>query len=115
MAIQEIAIQGINALTGLTNAIGGLVDKGQQVRYQQAISELSAQQQQELNSALLRTNSQSQRQQILASVLGQIGQARVNALTALQAQKQKTTTIVIVSIIGGIVLLGVTYLIIKKR
>lgn len=100
MPAEQLILQGVNALTGLTNAVGGLVDKNKQVRYQQALTSMSAENQQKLNDALLSANSEAQRQQILASVLGSIGQARVEALSKLQSQKQKNTAILL---IGGLV------------
>lgn len=106
---------GVSAVTGIATAISGTSDAAKRRLYEQNLGLLSLDQQKALNKQLIAANSEDARQAILANTLGQIGSARVNALSAVQVEKEKTKKVLTIAAIAGVVLVLGIVVILKKR
>lgn len=110
------ASQVVTAVTGVVNSIAGISDMNKRRLYEQNLGLLSLDQKAKLDQLLRSAQSEDARQAILAQTLSTSNSARIDALAKVQAEKEKTKkTILVVSIIGGIVLLGGLLLILAKR
>lgn len=110
------ASQAVSAVTGVVNSIASISDMSKRRLYEQNLGLLSLDQKAKLEGLLRSANSEDARQAILSQTLSSTNTARIDALAKVQAEKEKTKkTILVVSIIGGIVLLGGLLLILAKR
>jgi uncharacterized membrane protein len=116
MAVPVMAISaGVSAVTGIVTAISGTSDAEKRRLYEQNIGLLTLDQQKILNKQLLAANSETARQQILGNTLGSIGTARVNALSTVQVEKEKTKKVVTIAIIAVVLVVVGLVVILKKR
>lgn len=107
-----IVTTGIEAV----KAISGTSDAAKRRTYERNLAFLSADDKKKLDKLLLQSGSQQAKEQILAQTLGQVGSARVQALSQLQVEREKTNkTILVIASIAGILLLGGIVLILAKR
>jgi hypothetical protein len=115
MAFVAIAA-GVGAGAAVASAIGSTSDVNKRRLYAQNLGLLDFDQKKKLNDALLATNSEAARQQLLADVLGKVNTARVDALGKLAQEKEKTKkTLITVAIIAGSVLTLGLLLVFYKR
>lgn len=116
MAVPVMAIAAVaSSVTGIANAISGTSDAAKRRLYEQNIGLLNLDQQKALNKQLINANSEDARQAILANTLGQIGSARVNALSAVQVEKEKTKKVLTIAAVVGLALVIGLVVILKKR
>ena len=99
----------------IATTINGINDVNTRRKFEQNLSALSLDQQKALNTAMINANSESQRLAILGSVLGGTSQSRINAITQIQNEKEKTKKIVTVSIILGLVVIAAIVLTLQKK
>lgn len=116
MAFVATAAAVVGAGAGVASAIGSTSDANKRRLYAQNLSLLDFDQKKKLNDALLATNSEAAKQQLLADVLGKLNTARVDSLGKLAQEKEKTKkTLITVAIIAGSVLtLGLLLVFYKK-
>lgn len=116
MAVPIAAVSaGVSAVTGIVNSITNISDASKRRLYEQNLGLLNVEQRAKLEALLRKANSEDARQQILAQTLGTANTARIDALAKVQAEREKTKkTIIVVSIIGVVLLLG-TVLILKAK
>ena len=115
MAFVAIAA-GVGAGAGVASAIASTSDANKRRLYAQNLSLLDFDQKKKLNDALLATNSEAAKQQLLADVLGKINTARVDSLGKLAQEKEKTKkTLLTVAIIAGSVLTLGLFLVFYKK
>jgi hypothetical protein len=107
----------VGAGAGVASAIGSTSDANKRRLYTQNLGLLDLDQKKKLNDALLATNSEAAKQQLLADVLGKINTARVDSLGKLAQEKEKTKkTLITVAIIAGSVLtLGLLIIFAKRK
>ena len=111
-----VATAIIGAGTGIATAIASTDDANKRRLYAQNLGLLDLDQKKKLNDALLASNSEAARQQILGDVLGKINTARVDSLGKLAQEKEKTKkTLIPVAIIAGSVLTLGLLLVFYKR
>lgn len=115
MPITATIITGaVNAVSGLTTAVSGISDTQKRRLYEQNLANLSFEQKLQIEKMLKDAGSEDSRQAILQQTLGGLSGARINALTAVNVEKQKTKKvlwIVGLSLVG----LGIIAAIIIKR
>jgi hypothetical protein len=105
----------VSAGTSIVQAISGTSDAAKRRIYEQNLGLLSLDEKRKLERMLMEAGNDQARQQILASTLGTLGTARINALATVQAEKEKTKkTIIILSIVAGIVVIGGLFYVSKK-
>lgn len=115
MAVPLI-IAGVGAATGVANAITGTIDANKRRIYEQNLGLLNLDQKAKLEGLLREAKSEEARQAILAQTLSTTNSARIDALAKVQTEKEKTKkTILVASIVGGVILLGGLLLILAKR
>jgi hypothetical protein len=107
----------VGSLTGIVNTIAGTSDMTKRRNYVQNLAALDYDQKVALNKQLLASNSNDARQAILTNVLGQLDTARINGLATVQTEKEKTakTVTTVAIVVGGILLLGVIVLKLKRK
>ena len=99
----------------IVNAITGTSDAAKRRIYEQNLALLNVDEKRKLEKLLRESNSEQARQQVLASTLGSLGTARIEALSRLQQEREKTKkTVLILSIVGGVVLIGGLLFVLKK-
>lgn len=113
--ITSAATAAVDIAATIATTINGINDVNTRRRYEQALSSLDNDQKQVLNNALINAQSESQRLAIMAQVLGGNSQTRINALAGLQAEKEKTKKVVLVSVILGVVVIGAIILITVRK
>lgn len=109
------AAQVVQAGAAVVSTISSISDASKRRLYEQNLGLLSLDQQKALNKQLIAANSEDARQAILANTLGQIGSARVNALSAVQVEKEKTKKVLTIAAIAGLALVVGLVVILKKR
>ena len=104
-------------LANTANAIAQISDMAKRRKFEQNLASLSLDQKMALDKQLMDANSDSARQQILGDVLGKLDVARINGLTTVQTEKEKTNkTVMTVGIIAASVLvLGFMFITLKKK
>jgi LPXTG-motif cell wall-anchored protein len=117
MAYVMAATAVVGTLTGIVNSVASISDMNKRRNFVQALSALDNDQKLALNKQLLDAKSNDARQAIIGNILGQLDTARIQGLTTVQTEKEKTNkTVTTVAIIAGaVLLLGVIVLMIKKR
>lgn len=115
MPIPFIAIAAaISAASSAGGAVAGASGAAKQRMYQKNLDLLTLDQKKALEKQLMGAKSEEARQAILASTLGAISSARVQALGDIQKEKEKTKKVLLItgaSIVGLLLLV----LIIKKK
>ena len=102
--------------TAIAGTIAGTRDSRLRVQYEQALSTLDFDQKKQLNDALLKSNNENTRQQILANALGGVSQARVQGLSDIALEREKTNKVVtILAVVAGIGLLGFLLITLKEK
>ena len=108
-AIVGTGIEAVKAISGVGEAEKRRI-------YERNLTFLSADDKKKLDKLLIQANTNQAKQQILAATLGQVGSARIQALSQLEAEKEKTNkTILIIASVAGILLLGGIILILAKN
>jgi hypothetical protein len=117
MPIVATAIAATQAVTSLVDTITNIADKNKRRLYEQNLASLSFSQQEALARFVNNQASEEAKLKILADTLGRLNKARINSITQIEAEKEKTRKYLYVTLaIGGIMLLGVfMYVGIKKR
>lgn len=117
MAVPVAAISaGVSAVTGVVNSITSITDANKRRMYEQNLGLLTLEQRAKLEELMRKAGSETARQQILAQTLGTANTARIDALAKVQAEREKTKkTVLVVSIIGGVILLGGILFILAKN
>lgn len=112
-----VAIAAVSAAVSIGSSIAGVSDANKRRLYEQNLALLNVDEKRKLDSMLQSAKSEEARQQILASTLGTIGSARVNALAQVQAEKEKTKKTLLIVGIGAVVVLvvGLIYISTKKK
>jgi hypothetical protein len=106
----------VSAGVGLVQTISGTSDAQKRRTYEQNMAFLSADDKKRLDKLLIEAKTKEAREQILAQTLGQVGSARVEAISRLEAEREKTNkTLLIIASITGILLLGGIVLILTKK
>lgn len=97
-------------------AIAGTSDAAKRRLYEQNLASLNADDKKKLDKLLIQANTEQAKQQILASTLGQVASARVQAIAQLEAEREKSNkTFLLVASVAGILLLGGIVLILAKK
>lgn len=91
-----IASQVANALANVTNAVTNTMDASKRRKYEQNLANLSFDQKVILNKELANAKSDSDKQAILGNVLGGLSSSRIDALSKIQVEREKTKKIVII-------------------
>lgn len=116
LAAVQAGASAVQAVAGVVNSIAGISDMNKRRLYEQNLGLLNLDQKAKLDQLLRSAKSEEARQAILAQTLSTANSARIDALAKVQAEKEKTKkTVLVVSIVGGIVLLGGLLLILAKR
>lgn len=97
----------VNATLGIATTIQGIKDTKQAKEYQKAINNLSYEDQKKLNLKLLQASTQNERLKIMGDSV-----AAIKAAQVVQAEKNKTTRILI--FLGGGLAILLTALIVKR-
>ncbi len=104
-----------SAGAGIAGGIAGTRDARLRTQYEQQLSLLDYDQKKQLNDALIKAQSETSRQQILANALGGVSQARVQTFGNIALEREKTNQVVtILGVIAGIGLLGFLLFTAKK-
>jgi hypothetical protein len=115
MAVQ-VALAAVQTVTDVVAAIASINDMGKRRLYEQNLGLLTFDQKEKLERLMMQAGSEQARQQILAQTLGSSNVARIDGLAKVQAEKEKTKkTVLVVSIIGGVVLIGALIFLVKRR
>jgi hypothetical protein len=96
-----IATGVASAVSGLVNSVTSISDTSKRRLYEQNLASLSFDQKLAIDKMLKEASSEDARQQILQQTLGNLGGARINALSIVQVEKEKTKKTIL--IIGGII------------
>lgn len=107
----DIAQAGVS----IVSALSGTSDAAKRRIYEQNLALLNVDEKRKLEKLLRDAGSEQARQQVLAATLGQLGTARIEALSRLEQEREKTKkTVLILSIVGGVVLIGGLIFVLKK-
>lgn len=116
LAAVQAGASAVQAVAGVVNSIAGISDMNKRRLYEQNLGLLNLDQKAKLDQLLRSAKSEEARQAILAQTLSTANSARIDALAKVQTEKEKTKkTVLVVSIVGGIILLGGLLLILAKR
>lgn len=110
-----LIIAAIGAAASVGGAVKGGIDADKKRRFEQNLALLNVDQQKQLEDALRNAKSEEARQKIIGDVLGSVGGARIDALSRLQQEKEKTKkTLLVVGIAGGVLLILTLILVNRK-
>lgn len=103
----------LNLIPGLANTVTSTIDAGKRRNFEQALSNLSMAQQEELNKKLLSTKLQTDREAILANALTQLQNTKITQET--EKRKLDNTIKVTLIIAGSVIIVGLIGVIIYKQ
>jgi hypothetical protein len=111
-----IATAAVSAVSGLVNSVTDITDKTKRRLYEQNLASLSFDQKLAIDKMLKEASSEDARQQILQQTLGNLGGARINAISVVQVEKEKTkkTMLIIGGIIAVLAVVGIIVTLNKK-
>lgn len=99
---------GVKAFTNITSSITSVVDTGKKRQYEQAVSNLSFEQQKKLNEQLLKAKSQQDRIAILSNVALQVQESK-------KARQTKEIIILSVVVLGSALAILAAVYVLKKK
>ena len=85
-----------NALANVTNAITNTMDASKRRKYEQNLANLSFDQKVQLNKELSNAKTDSDKQAVLGNVLGGLTSSRIDAISKVQVEREKTKKIIII-------------------
>ena len=92
-----VVVTGIaNTLANVTNAVSNTIDSTKRRKYEKNLANLSYDQKIALNKELANAKSDSDKQAILGSVLGGLSSSRIDAISKVQVEREKTKKIIII-------------------
>jgi hypothetical protein len=91
-----IATGVANALANVTNAVTNTMDASKRRKYEQNLANLSFDQKVLLNKELANAKTDSDKQAILGNILGGLSSSRIDALSKVQVEREKTKNIIII-------------------
>jgi hypothetical protein len=106
-----------NALANVTNAVTNTMDASKRRKYEQNLANLSFDQKVQLNKELAYAKTDSEKQAVLGNILGGLTSSRIDAISKVQVEREKTKKIIIilgisfVSVITSVII----YLNFKKK
>ena len=111
-----IATAAASAVSGLVNSVTNISNTGKRRLYEQNLASLSFDQKLAIDKMLKEASSEEARQQILQQTLGNLGGARINAISLVQVEKEKTkkTMLIIGGIIAVLAVVGIIVTLKKK-
>jgi hypothetical protein len=97
-----------NALANVTNAVTNTMDAAKRRKYEQNLASLSYDQKLVLEKQLSKAKNEQEKQNLLGSVLGGLSSSRIDALSRVQIEKEKTKKVLLILVSSfGIVVLGI--------
>jgi hypothetical protein len=110
-----IATGVASALSGLVTSVTNISDTQKRRLFEQNLATLSYDQKLALNKLVSEAGSEDARQAILQQTLGNLGGARIGALSQVQVEKEKTkkTLWIIGGVIGVLAIIG--FIVTSKR
>lgn len=110
-----VIIAAIAAAASVGGAVKGGVDADKKRKFEQNLALLNKDQQKQLEYALINAKSEEARLKIISDVLGSSGNARIDALSRLQQEREKTKkTLLVVGIVGGVLVI-LTFILARKK
>jgi hypothetical protein len=85
-----------NALANVTNAVTNTMDASKRRKYEQNLANLSFDQKVKLDKELANAKSDADKQALLGNVLGGLSSSRIDALSRVQVEREKTKKIIII-------------------
>lgn len=85
-----------NSLANVTNAVTNTIDATKRRKYEQNLANLSFDQKVQLNKELANAKTDSDKQSILGNVLGGLSSSRIDAISKVQVEREKTKKIIII-------------------
>jgi len=111
-----IGIAAVGAVTSVVNTVSNVSDMKKRRLYEQNLASLSYDQKEALGKLLQKQTSEEAKMQILSDTLGKLNTARINSLTQIETEKQKTKKyLYVVLAVGAIVLIGGGILLLKRN
>jgi len=112
-----IATGVATAVSGLVNSVTNITDTSKRRLYEQNLASLSFDQKLAIDKMLKEASSEDARQQILQQTLGNLSGARINAISLVQVEKEKTkkTMLIIGGIMGLLAVVGIIVTLKNKR
>ena len=90
-----VVVSGVaNALANVTNAVTNTMDASKRRKYEQNLANLSFDQKVKLDKELSNAKSDADRQAVLGNVLGGLSSSRIDALSKVQVEREKTKKII---------------------
>ncbi len=115
MPVTATAVAAVaDSITGVAKAIAEVKDMKLKRQYEQALANLDYDEKVRLNKALLAAGSETSRLQILGDVLGKLNDSRIQGVTALSLEKEKTKKAIMVVVAIGVIAVAVMYFAKKK-
>lgn len=106
----------VGAVTEVANTISQVVDRDKRRRYEQNLASLDYEQKVALGKLLQKQTSEDAKLQIVAETLGSLNTARINALTQIQVEKERTKKYLYVALaVGAAVVIAVSVYFFKKN
>jgi hypothetical protein len=92
-----VVVSGVaNALANVTNAVTNTMDASKRRKYEQNLANLSFDQKVKLDKELANAKSDADKQALLGNVLGGLSSSRIDALSRVQVEREKTKKIIII-------------------
>jgi len=112
-----IATAAVSAVSGLTSAVSGISDTQKRRIYEQNLASLNFEQKMAIEKMLKDATTESSRQLVLQQTLGNLGGARIGALSAVQVEREKTkkTHWIVGAVIAGLGIIAAIIIKNKKK
>jgi hypothetical protein len=85
-----------NSLANVTNAVTNTIDATKRRKYEQNLANLSFDQKVQLNKELANAKTDSDKEALLGNVLGGLSSSRIDAISRVQVEREKTKKIIII-------------------
>jgi hypothetical protein len=115
MPVIETAVLVTSAVTGLVNSVNGIADTNKRRFYEQNLASLNIDQKAAIGKLLEKQTSEEGKMKVLSETLGTLNMARINSLTEVQKERDKTNRYIYISVIVGVFVLSGLGIYLYKR
>jgi len=113
----SLAVGGVTAVTQIVGTISNVSDTKKRRLYEQNLASLSYDQKEALGKLLQKQSTEEAKLKILSETLGTLNAARINSLTQIEAEKQKTKKYlyIVLGLSGTILIVSTIYFLTKNK
>lgn len=111
-----IGLAAAQTVTSLINSVNNISDTNKRRFYEQNLASLNYEQKEAIGKLLQKQTTDEAKMKVLSDTLGSLNMARINAITKVQVERDKTNKYLYISlVVGVVVIMGLSIYFYKKK